>query len=129
MEREGVVASTYERGRRFEDVAVAYLARRGWTVLARNVRFRRKEIDMVIRRGRTVAFVEVKGRNGDRFGHPLDAITPRKRAEIEGVARWWIARHGQEGEEYRFDAVAVQPGAGGRLRVEHLEDAWRAGGP
>lgn len=123
------MASTYQRGRRFEDAAVAHLTARGWSVVDRNVRFRRKEIDVVARRGRTVAFVEVKGRTGSRFGHPLDAITPRKRGEIQAVARWWIARFGRPGEEYRFDAVAVQTGPDGRLRVQHLENAWRADAP
>ncbi|HZD03474.1 MAG TPA: YraN family protein, partial [Longimicrobiales bacterium] len=91
--------------------------------------YRRKEIDLVVRRDRTVAFVEVKGRTGSEFGHPLDAITLRKRADIQSVARWWIARYGRGGEEYRFDAVAVRPGSGGGLRVEHVEDAWQADSP
>lgn len=121
--------SSYESGRRFEDEAVRYLAGRGWSVVDRNVRFRRKEVDLIVRRGGTVAFVEVKGRFGSGYGHPLESITARKRREIATVARWWVARHGGSGEEYRFDAVAVLPGPDGRLRVEHVEDAWRVDGP
>lgn len=119
------MASTHERGRRFEDLAVRHLTDRGWTVVERNVRFGRKEVDLIVRRGSTVAFVEVKGRLGAEYGHPLEAITARKRREIATVARWWLARHGRAGEEYRFDAVAVLPGPDRRLRVEHVEDAWR----
>lgn len=118
------MVSSHDRGRRFEELAVRHLRARGWTVLERNVRFCRKEVDLVVRRGRTVAFVEVKGRRGPGFGHPLDAITARKRREIAMVARWWVARHGLDGDEYRFDAVAVLHGPDGRLRVEHVEDAW-----
>jgi putative endonuclease len=74
-----------------------------------------------------VAFVEVKGRKGGGWGHPLDAITALKRREIETVARWWIDRFGRVGDRYRFDAVAVHAGGGGRPRVEHVPDAWRSG--
>jgi putative endonuclease len=119
------VTSTFERGRSFEEIAVGHLVRSGWTVLDRNIRFGRREIDLVMRRGTTVAFVEVKGRGGTGYGHPLEAITVRKRAEIEKVATWWVARNGTDGQEYRFDAVAVLKRADGRCSVEHVEDAWR----
>ena len=121
------VPSTHDLGRRFEDAAALHLSARGWEVLARNVRFRRKEVDLIIRRENVVAFVEVKGRLGPAYGHPLEAITWRKRQEIESVARWWIERHGCVGASYRFDAVSVEPASDGRLEVTHVEDAWRPG--
>ena len=120
------MASTHDIGRRFEDAVALELSRRGWRILARNVRFHRKEIDLVIQRGDLVAFVEVKGRTGDGYGHPLEAITWRKRREVESVARWWIERFGTPDLRYRFDAVAVEPGPNGTFVVTHVEDAWRA---
>lgn len=125
--KEPNVPSTHEQGRRFEALAVRHLTGEGWTVLERNVRFGHKEVDLVVRRGQTVAFVEVKGRLGRGYGHPLEAITARKRREIGTVARWWVSRHGHPDDEYRFDAVAIVAGADG-LRIEHLEDAWRMDG-
>lgn len=119
--------STHRLGRRFEEVVARHLAAAGWQILDRNVRFRRKEIDLVVRRGDVVAFVEVKGRRGAGYGHPLEAITWRKRREIAEVASWWIQRFGQPGLSYRFDAVAVGGGEAGRLAIEHVEDAWRLG--
>ena len=118
---------THRAGRRFEGVAARHLEARGWRVIERNLRWHRKEIDLVVRRGDLVAFVEVKGRGGRECGHPLEAVTPRKRREIEAVARWWVASRGVAGLVYRFDAVAVEESADGRLRVEHVEDAWRPG--
>jgi putative endonuclease len=118
---------THRIGRRFEDVAAAWLEARGWRIIERNVRFGRKEVDLVMRRGDLVAFVEVKGRRSARYGHPLEAITPRKRREIELVASWWLARADDPELRCRFDAVAVTRGAGGRLEVDHVEDAWRPG--
>ncbi len=81
----------------------------------------------MVRRGTMVAFVEVKGRRGGEKGDPLEAITARKRREIEAVARWWVARHGREGELYRFDAVAVRASRRGAVAVEHVEGAWFLG--
>ncbi len=119
------MALSHEFGRLGEDLAARHLAAHGWTIVQRNFRLGHKEVDLVVRRRGVVAFVEVKSRSGAGFGHPLDAITPAKRREIERVARVWIARHGREGEIYRFDAVAVIRGGGEPPRVEHVEDAWR----
>lgn len=119
---------THRVGRRFEALAARWLEARGWTVLDRNVRFQRREIDLVIRRGRTVAFVEVKGRRSGDCGHPLEAVTARKRREIEAVARWWVAHHGVGDHEFRFDVVAMLGGArSGSVEVEHVEGAWMMG--
>ena len=123
----GRSVTTHALGRHCEDLAAGWLRAAGWTVIDRNVRFRRKEVDLVVRRGGVVAFVEVKGRRGPGWGHPLDAITALKRREIESVARWWVDRFGRPTDRYRFDAVAVHLQAPGRARVEHVENAWREG--
>ncbi len=84
-------------GDRGEELAARHLAERGWTVTHRNFRMGRKEIDLVARRGEVVAFVEVKTRAGRGYGHPLEAVTWKKRREIGQVAQAWIERHGQAG--------------------------------
>ena len=116
---------THRLGKRFEEAAARWLAARGWQVVESNVRFRRKEIDLVIRRGDLVAFVEVKGRRGAGYSQPAEAITWKKRREIESVARWWVDRSGAENLSYRFDVVGVVADRDGVLVIEHLEDAWR----
>jgi putative endonuclease len=117
--------STKTLGDRGEEIAARHLAAAGWTLLTRNFRMGRKEIDLVARRGEVVAFVEVKTRAGLGYGHPLEAITWKKRREIQQVAGAWIDRFGARGDTYRFDAVSVLVRAGEAPRVEHLEDAWR----
>jgi putative endonuclease len=112
-------------GDRGEELAARYLQAAGWQILHRNFRMGRKEIDLVARRGEVVAFVEVKTRSGLGYGHPLEAITWKKRREIQQVAAAWIDRHGADGDSYRFDAVAVQVRAGGEPLIEHVPDAWR----
>ncbi|HYJ78212.1 MAG TPA: YraN family protein [Longimicrobiaceae bacterium] len=112
-------------GDRGEQLAADHLLRAGWTVLHRNFRLGRKEIDLVARRGEVVAFVEVKTRGGLGYGHPLEAIRWKKRREIQQVAAAWVDRHGRDGYVYRFDAVSVLMQAGAQPVVEHVEDAWR----
>ncbi len=110
-----------------ERLAAHHLARLGYTILERNYRFGRREVDLIIRREGLVAFVEVKTRAGDGFGHPLEAITALKRREIERVARRWQQRHGRPGLEYRFDAVGVVIERGVAPVIEYVPNAWRLG--
>lgn len=114
------------RGRRFEALAEAYLVAEGMTILARNVRFGRREVDLVAEEDGVVVFVEVKGRSGPGCGHPLEAVTPWKRREVEAVARWWI-RTREPAAGYRFDAVGILARDGASPEVVHLRDAWRPG--
>lgn len=119
------MSDSHDLGRTGERLAARWLARNGWTILARNFRFGHKEVDLIVRRGALVAFVEVKTRAGPGWGHPLEAITRAQRADIATVARAWIARHGRRGDVYRFDAIALVRTASGGWRLEHVEDAWR----
>ncbi|MGD8321320.1 MAG: YraN family protein [Gemmatimonadota bacterium] len=115
-------------GRWGEARAERFLRERGWTVLARNYRFGRREVDLVVRRRNLVAFVEVKTRAGSGFGAPQEAITALKRREIEAVATHFLARHAMEGVSVRFDAVAIVVQPDRRVvGIEHVEDAWRPG--
>ena len=100
------------------------MKKRGWRVLDRNVRFLRKEIDLVVERDGLVAFVEVKGRSGPAFGHPLVAITWKKRRAISLGASAWISRSEFSAGSYRFDAVSVRIMPGGGVELEHVEGAW-----
>ena len=112
-------------GDRGEQLAAGFLAQRGWQIVHRNYRIGHREIDLVVKRDGVVAFVEVKTRGGLGYGHPLEAITHKKRREIQRVAAAWIDRYGTPAYTYRFDAVAILLPAGGEPVIEHVEDAWR----
>jgi putative endonuclease len=119
---------TRDLGRWGEDLAARHLESRGWTVLARNLREGRREVDLVVRRGKVVAFVEVKCRRGTGFGHPLEAITHLKREEIARVARAWLRTQAlPPGVILRFDAVSVVLRGGEPPELVHVPDAWRLG--
>lgn len=78
----------------------------------------------MVEKGGIVVFVEVKGRSGPAFGHPLDAISRRKRQAISVAARGWIARSDFRARSYRFDSVSVELMPDGSFDVEHGEGAW-----
>ena len=112
----------HKRGLAAEQQAIQYLLSGGWHVVAHRFRAGRIEIDLVVRRGCLVAFVEVKARRGDGFGSPLEAVTGAKRRELVKAARVWVDRFGQPSDVYRFDCIAL---TGNKL--EHVADAFRHG--
>ena len=117
-------------GARGEQIAADRLERSGWHILARGYRLGRREVDLVVRRRATLAFVEVKTRSGCRYGPPENAVTRHKRNEIEAVARDYLMRHPVGVTDVRFDVVAIEIGSGGEIvRYEHIEDAWRPDAP
>ncbi|MDP8972669.1 MAG: YraN family protein [Actinomycetota bacterium] len=74
--------SSRQKGNRGEDLALRYLARKGYEILERNYRTRHGEIDLVMRGERVLVFVEVKLRRGTEFGDPLEAVVPRKQTRL-----------------------------------------------
>jgi putative endonuclease len=115
-------------GRMGEDEAARFLEARGWTILGRNVRSGRREVDLIAQKDLVLAFVEVKCRRGKGFGHPLDAITLAKQRQIARVARDWLrGRSLPPGTTIRFDAVSILWPRGFLPRVTHVPDAWRLG--
>lgn len=83
---------------------------RGWIVLGANARAGGNELDIVVRRGRKLLFVEVKARRGTGFGDPWEAVGPEKARRVRRAAEAWLARRPDLHElEVGFEAVAVRP--------------------
>jgi putative endonuclease len=116
------------RGLWGEQVALAYLTSCGWNVEAHRFKLGRHDLDLIIRRGPVVAFVEVKTRRSADFGTPLEAVGRSKQRTLAKVAELWRLRFGREEDTYRFDLVAVYDNRPGEPQVEHVEDAWRLSG-
>jgi len=101
-------------GRLGEDAAARFLASRGLRVIARNVRARRGEIDIVALDGRALVFVEVKARTV-RPGVEitgLEKIHSRKRAALRRAVKRYRRTWGRDAESCRLDAVVVELEAG-----------------
>lgn len=111
--------ATYLRGHRAEWLALAALMLKGYRPLARRVGLAGGEIDLIMRRGRTIVFVEVKARAS--LDEARGAIGAVKRRRFSRAVRAWIARHPwSAGLTLRADAVFL----GGRAWPEHLPDAF-----
>jgi putative endonuclease len=106
-------------GRQAETLAVWLLRLKGWRILARREQTPAGELDIVARRGATVAFVEVKQR--PTVARAAEAIDERERRRIARAAEAYLAdRPALAGLDARFDAILVAPG---RLPV-HIVNAW-----
>ncbi len=108
------------RGRRAEALAAWWLRLKGYRILARGFRVPSGEIDLIARRGRTLALIEVKSRQ--TRAEAAGAVTPRQRARIARAAEAFLQRHPELARlDPRFDAILL---ASGRL-PRHIEGAWR----
>jgi len=94
-------------GRYGEEVAAEHLRRKGFEILARNVRTALGEIDLVALDGEVVVFVEVKARRG---AGGLEAVDARKQRRLSRLALAFLARAGWLGRAARFDVIAVERG-------------------
>ncbi len=111
-------------GRQGEELAGRFLARQGYRLLARNYRTRLGEIDIVAEEGRTVVFVEVKTRRAHDCGHPAEAVTPAKCRQISKAALQFLGETGREGQEARFDVVAVTLPLAAPPEIELIRNAF-----
>jgi putative endonuclease len=94
---------------RGERVALRHYRLRGYRLLDVNARVGRYELDLVLRRGRSVLVVEVKEKTGTAFGHPLEMIDEEKMRRVRVAAASWLARRPElAGLDVSFEAVAVR---------------------
>ena len=110
-------------GKAGEDAAATLLARKGYTLLDRNWRQERLELDMVCRDDDTIVFVEVKTRASDKFGGPASAISPSKQRTLCRAARAWLAAHDAWALPCRFDDICALRN-GSTLHLEHFCHAF-----
>lgn len=121
--------TTRDIGRRAEDLAAAWLAERGYVVLARNHATRRGEVDLVCRAGGVLCFVEVRSRAGAGHGAPEETVDRRKALRVVAAATDWARRNGALDDDIRFDVLAMT-GNGGAVAFELFEGAFdSSGGP
>jgi putative endonuclease len=108
-----------ERGRGAETLACWYLRLHGWRILARRARVAGGEVDIVARRGRTLAFVEVKARSTEEAAAlSLDAWRLRR---VVAAADRLAPRYMRDGDAVRIDAMFIVPGRWPR----HLANVWQ----
>ena len=112
-----------------EHLAARFLEAKGFTVMDRNYRFNREEVDLVCFQpwpngeGGEIVFVEVKARRGTGFGRPEEAVDKAKQQAIMRVAEAYLFERKLGGAMVRFDVVSILFGPG-EPQVEHFENAF-----
>lgn len=108
-----------KRGRGAETIAAWWLRLTGWRILARRARVPGGEVDLIARRGRTLAFVEVKARaSPEAAAYALDRYRLRR---VAVAAERLAPRFMRDGDEVRIDALFIVP----RRLPRHLPDVWQ----
>ena len=92
-----------------EDIAAGWLAEKGFTILHRNWRHGRSEIDIIAVRQNVYHFVEIKCSKGDSFGHPEERVSRAKLRRIMRVAAHWLHEHHiPSHHRVQYDVLAIQ---------------------
>ncbi len=121
-----MVAAHLESGAHAEQRALEYLEARGVRILARNLRCRRDELDIVGWDGDTVALIEVRQRRSRDFGGALASVTAHKQRKLIRAARYLLQRDARlRGRRLRFDVIAVEGCPQGVHEIVWIKDAFR----
>ena len=107
-------------GDKGEELAKAFLSEKGYVVLEKNIRLFRREIDLICLDGEEVVFVEVKTRQGSKFGYPEESVTPKKVQHIATAAEGYLQQRGWSERLWRIDVVAILLKKQGENEILHL---------
>lgn len=116
------MANHNELGIQGEKMAVAFLRKKGYSIRARNYRFKHLEIDIVAEYENKLIIVEVKTRNSDYLADPYNTISKTKQRNLIQCANAFL--HENELDcETQFDIISIQFSKA-ESKIEHLEDAF-----
>ncbi len=116
-------------GKKGEDIALNYLTEKGYELVARNYRFSRYgELDLVMRDGKYLVFIEVRTKKNKLYGSPLETIDYDKRRQIEKMAQLFLVKEKLSQETFcRFDAIGIILSDNNEPEIEHIQDAFIIG--
>ena len=117
---ENKTGSKYSTGIYGEDKIVSYLKKRGWTILERNFRYQKKEVDIIASREDIISFVEVKARNSNQFGRGFEAVDNHKKRHILSVARYYVEKYKLQNINIRFDVASIDCDV-----IRYIENAFQ----
>ena len=111
-----------ELGKKGEQLAVDYLIKKGYTIVQRNYRFQKAEVDIIAKIKDTLAIVEVKTRSTVDFGNPQDFVKPKQIQRLVKAVDEYVNVNKLD-VEVRFDIIAIVRQYKG-FTIEHLENAF-----
>ena len=109
-----------------ESLALDFLKRNNYDIIARNFRTRNGEIDIICRFKEILVFIEVKSRYSNTFGFPSESVTYFKQRQIVNMSRYFLVKNKLLNYNCRFDVIEVYFNKDNNLySINHLEDAFR----
>jgi putative endonuclease len=103
-----MTVKTKTLGEKGEDIAAAFLKKKGYNILFRNYKCSFGEIDIIAKHKKILSFIEVKTRSTKKYGLPQEAVTLAKQTKISRVALEFVQRYKMDNRAARFDVVSVQ---------------------
>jgi len=115
------MAAHNELGKWGEDLAADYLQRKGYTIIERDWKSGRRDLDIVAKNGNVIVFVEVKTRRNSLYGQPEEAVDYRKLQSLQQAINHYIKfRHIRQ--EVRFDIISIVGTIGAEPDIQHIQD-------
>ena len=114
--------SKRQRGQFFEDLALAFLEKKGHKLIQKNFRTTRSEIDLILENRDFIVFVEVKYRTNLTFGYPAESVNQQKIKRIRHAASCFFQNYGYCQKEARFDVIGITPKKESRLNIKTAYD-------
>lgn len=112
-----------ELGKDGEELAANWLTAHGYTILHRNWRYSRLEIDIIATKGKFLHFVEVKTRYYNPFGYPEDSVTKKKFKKLQRAADEYLFQH-PEHCWIQYDIAAITMYGNGKAECFLIEDVF-----
>ncbi len=106
-----------------EELAAKYLGKQGYRIIEKNWRCHLGEIDLIAKDADTIVVCEVKTRSNDSFGHPLEAITPKKQTRLRKLGELYCQSLTKTECSLRFDVITIFKDDG-VAQLEHIENAF-----
>lgn len=108
-----------------EDLAVEYLEKKNYRIIARNFRYQKAEIDIVAEFENLIVVTEVKARSYNTVIEPQEAVTKKKIKSIVMCTDFFMQDKTID-KEVRFDIITVLPDEKGVLQLTHIQDAFQS---
>ncbi|MFC5270745.1 YraN family protein [Adhaeribacter terreus] len=117
------MAEHHKLGTTGEAVAAKYLVNKGFEILTQNYRYKKAEIDLIVRKDNLLVFAEIKTRSSDKFGFPEEFVSNRKIELFLMAADEYIFQQNWL-HDIRFDIISVTANSNGTFNIHHIEDAF-----
>lgn len=117
------MAQHIETGKKAETLAGVFLEEKGYEILAKNYRYGRAEIDIIVKKGIFVVFVEVKSLTNTKFGNPEIRVTKNKVKLVTKAAENFVYSTNWQ-QQIRFDIISIIFKSEEDFEIMHFEDAF-----